>query len=200
MTRRMRNPIAIIGAASRPAVLPGDVDPFDPEFFGLSPVEAKALAPAQRAALIASWDAIESAGCPPASLARTITGVFLGAWEASGDSAADPLGITAAMAVRRICHLLDLRGPSTAIDTGDSSWLYAVHAAVHSLQRRECTLALAGGPDAGATRISMFVLKRLSEATSARDHLLAVIHDSAIDVPAGDPESFEPLGGLVGIG
>lgn len=200
MTRRMRNPIAIIGAASRPAVLPGDVDPFDPEFFGLSPVEAKALAPAQRAALIASWDAIESAGCPPASLARTITGVFLGAWEASGDSAADPLGITAAMAVRRICHLLDLRGPSTAIDTGDSSWLYAVHAAVHSLQRRESTLALAGGPDAGATRISMFVLKRLSEATSARDHLLAVIHDSAIDVPAGDPESFEPLAGLVGIG
>ena len=194
----MRIPIAIIGAASQAVASPEGDDPFDPEFFGLSPVEATGLAPAQRVALLSSWEAIESAGCPPASLARTTTGVFLGAWEVTGDSAADPLGVSAAMAVGRICHLLNLCGPGAAVDTGDSSWLYALHEAVHSLRRRECALALAGGPAAG--RIAMFVLKRLSAANAARDRVLAVIHDSAIDEFAAEPESLEVLVGITGNG
>src|SRR4029077_12489504 len=55
-----------------------DVDLFDHEFFGISPVEAAALDPQKRLVLQSAWRAIEDAALDPRALAGTDTGVFVG--------------------------------------------------------------------------------------------------------------------------
>ncbi|ROP35824.1 acyl transferase domain-containing protein [Saccharothrix texasensis] len=128
-----------------------DVDLFDAEFFGVPPREAAAMDPQQRLALELAWEALEDAHVVPASLAGTATGVFVGA--IADDYAklgADPdrytvPGKNRGMIANRVSHLLDARGPSLVVDTGQSSALVAVHLACESLWRGETTLALAGG-------------------------------------------------------
>lgn len=63
----------------RRAALIEQVDRFDPLAFGISPREAHEIDPAQRLALELSWEALEHAGIPLASLQGSATGVFFGA-------------------------------------------------------------------------------------------------------------------------
>jgi acyl transferase domain-containing protein len=65
------------GAAVRGGFL-ADVAGFDAAFFDIAPREAVALDPQHRLALKLAWEALEDAGLPAASLARSPTGVFLG--------------------------------------------------------------------------------------------------------------------------
>lgn len=133
----------------------GDVSGFDAHFFGISPREAALMDPQQRLLLEMSWEALENGGICPSSLRGSRCGVFIGI--ASADYSyrlADDLdvidatvatGNTASIAANRISYVLDLCGPSMAIDTACSSALVAFHQACSSILSGESDQALAGG-------------------------------------------------------
>ncbi|MFC8425646.1 beta-ketoacyl synthase N-terminal-like domain-containing protein, partial [Streptomyces sp. NPDC057236] len=130
------------------------VDGFDAEFFGISPREAVAIDPQQRLFAELAWEALEDAGVVPETLRSTATGVIVGA--IAGDYAAlaqrggaitqhSLPGLNRGGIANRVSYALGLNGPSLTVDSAQSSSLVAVHLAVDSLRRGECTLALAGG-------------------------------------------------------
>ncbi|TCK23540.1 non-ribosomal peptide synthase protein (TIGR01720 family)/amino acid adenylation domain-containing protein [Ancylobacter aquaticus] len=130
------------------------VERFDADFFGLRPLEADAMDPQHRLALMLAWQALEDAGYADAARRPRATGVFLGLganeYEArfrATDtlSPAAILGNAGSIAAGRISHWLDVCGPALVIDTACSSSLVAVHAACRALRSDECDLALAGG-------------------------------------------------------
>lgn len=131
------------------------VDEFDPEFFRISPREAKLMDPQHRLFLRTAWQAIEDAGHDPTSMAGSDTGVFVGCGSTEyatllldSDTEIDgqlATGNAHSMLANRVSFLLDLRGPSEPVDTACSSGLVAVHRAVRALQDGECSAALAGG-------------------------------------------------------
>ncbi|WP_049576888.1 type I polyketide synthase [Nocardiopsis sp. SBT366] len=126
---------------------------FDAAFFGVSPREAVAMDPQQRLMLELSWEAIENARTAPDSLHGTRTGVFTGAIASDyshllRDLPASHHSLTGGqrgMIANRVSYTLGLRGPSMTVDSGQSSSLVGVHAAMESLRNGECDLALAGG-------------------------------------------------------
>ncbi len=131
------------------------VDTFDPEFFGISPHEARLMDPQQRKFLEIAWKTIEDAGWRPSDLAGSATGVFVGVAsydyaevlrERGGEiEAHGATGISHSILANRVSYLLDLHGPSEPLDTACSSSLVAVHRAVEAIRRGECDQALAGG-------------------------------------------------------
>lgn len=132
-----------------------DVDKFDADFFGFSAFEAERMDPQQRLVLEVAWEALEHAGVVPAALAGSATGVFLGVSHSDYDrliykdlARISPIhGISTyhCIAANRLSYVLDLRGPSLAVDTACSSTLVAVHLACQSLRAHECDLAIVGG-------------------------------------------------------
>lgn len=131
-----------------------NVDGFDPEFFGISPLEAITMDPQQRLLLETVWEALEHAGIPATSLHGTRTGVFVGIGATDyhrivmSDRAVETYGSTGTLfsvAAGRISYVLGLTGPAIAIDTACSSSLVAVHLACRSLRERESDTALAAG-------------------------------------------------------
>ncbi|MGW7688466.1 SDR family NAD(P)-dependent oxidoreductase [Streptomyces asiaticus] len=132
-----------------------EIDRFDAGFFGISQAEAARMDPQQRLLAEVSFEALENAGVPTGSLSGTQTGVFVGistfdyATGQLGDldtiDAYTGTGSALSIAANRISYLLDLRGPSMAVDSACSSSLVAVVQACASLTRGECDLALVGG-------------------------------------------------------
>src|SRR4051794_1808554 len=108
-----------------------DVTGFDAPFFGFGEREAAAIDPQHRLLLETSWEAVEHAGLDPASLAGSMTGVFVGQCHddyliVTRDAGAlsDAYGFTGtafSMASGRIAYLLGLRGPAMTVDTGCST-------------------------------------------------------------------------------
>ncbi len=134
----------------------GDIASFDARLFGISPIEACSLDPQQRLLLEVSWQALERASIAPDSLAASPTGVFIGSrgseyYDADGQHQAEDAdayfatGNSLSTMAGRISYLLGFSGPCFALDTACSSGLVAVHQAVQSLRRGECSAALAGG-------------------------------------------------------
>jgi acyl transferase domain-containing protein/NADPH:quinone reductase-like Zn-dependent oxidoreductase len=130
-----------------------DIDHFDPGFFGVPVAEAPSVDPQHRLLMETTWEALEDAGVPPRSLAGSRTGLFIGI---SGADYAKRFtianfnvyhGISAipSGAPGRISYILDVNGPSLAVDGACASSLIAVHLACRSLHQRETGLALAGG-------------------------------------------------------
>ena len=131
------------------------VDEFDAGFFGVQPREATTMDPQQRLMLEVAWEALEDAAQPPAALAESATGVFLGI--AGSDyfrillASAENIdtytgsGGSPSIAAGRISYQLGFHGPSLVVDTSCSSSLVATHLACRSLRSRECRMALAGG-------------------------------------------------------
>lgn len=134
------------------------VDGFDPLFFNISPREAERMDPQQRLFLEVAWEALENAGLATDKLAGTQTGVFAAMavvnydqllYKNIGDltqiSAYDGIGTTLSLASSRLSYLLDLKGPSLAVETACSSSLVAVHLACQSLRTEESNLCIVGG-------------------------------------------------------
>ncbi|MCO1581859.1 SDR family NAD(P)-dependent oxidoreductase [Crossiella sp. SN42] len=132
-----------------------DITGFDADFFGISPREAAGMDPQQRLLLEVSWEALEHAGIAPAGLRGSRTGVFVGISgneygqlaisEAERIDAWSGTGAALSIAANRLSYVLDLRGPSVAVDSACSSSLVAVHLAMQSLRAGESEVALAGG-------------------------------------------------------
>ncbi len=132
-----------------------DVAGFDAEFFGISEREAEVIDPQHRLLLETAWEAVEHAGMDPATMAKSLTGVFMGLTGCDYELlAADagvidgPYGYTGnnfSMASGRISYALGVHGPSYTVDSACSSSLLAVHMACGSLRGGESDLALAGG-------------------------------------------------------
>ena len=130
------------------------VDQFDPGFFGISSREAERIDPQQRLVLEVAWEALENAAIVPANLSGSQTGVFIGCGNydyglllsknPSCITAYDGVGSTIGIAANRLSYLLNLRGPSLALETACSSSLVAVHLACRSLQNAETDLCIVG--------------------------------------------------------
>jgi acyl transferase domain-containing protein/acyl carrier protein len=143
--------------ATRAGGFLGEIDRFDPGFFGIAPREAQGMDPQQRLLLEVAWEALEHAGQAPDMLERSRTGVFVGVCSAdyaymqlkSGDAQLLDAHFTSGMAHSvfsgRLSYLLGLQGPSITVDTACSSSLVAVHLACQSLRSGESRMALAGG-------------------------------------------------------
>ena len=149
------------------------IDEFDPRFFGISPKEAVKVDPQQRLLLEVAWEALERAGQAPLALRDSRTGVFVGIAEndyarvmdaANGDSGVDhhdATGTGFCFASGRLSHVLGLRGPNIAMDTGCSSSLVAIHQAAASLRLAECDLALAGGVHLRLSPVTSLALAKM---------------------------------------
>lgn len=145
------------------------IDRFDPRFFSIAPREAVTMDPQQRLLLEVSWEALEDAAIAPDRLAGSQAGVFVGIStgdysrlqiaRAGGVSAYAGTGHALSIAANRLSYVLDLHGPSWAVDTGCSSSLVAVHQACRSLRGGECDLAIAGG-------VNLILLPQLTEVFS----------------------------------
>lgn len=138
-----------------------DIDQFDPQFFGIAPREAARMDPQQRMLLEVAWEAMENGGIPADQLAGSKTAVYVGIGGADYSKVPSQFadyyhhidahigtGNALSIAANRISYIFDLHGPSAAVDTACSSASLAIHMAVESLRRRECTAALAGGVNA----------------------------------------------------
>src|SRR6056297_1530180 len=156
VSRRMLTDPDYVKAAN---ILPG-MESFDAGFWGFSPRDAQVLDPQHRHFLETSWEALEDAGHMPEDFEGRI-GVFAG----SGMQAYLPFNLltnpdlVAEIGLfllrhtgndkdflpTRLSYLLNLTGPSVAVQTACSTSLVAVHMAVNSLLNMECDMALAGG-------------------------------------------------------
>ncbi len=144
-----------------------DLEAFDAEFFNISRREAEQMDPQQRIALEVTWEALEHAGIPPQNLAGSNTAVYMGVnsddysrlllEDLPNVEAWCGVGTAFCGIPNRISYVLDLMGPSSAIDAACASSLVAIHHARQALISRETDLAIAGGVNAligpGLTRV-----------------------------------------------
>lgn len=152
------------------------IDKFDPAFFKISPKEASLMDPNQRLFLSTAWQAIEDAGYGGKKLAGSDTGVYLGFTSDFGyeykrlvneleqsSGAISLAGNIKSIIASRIAYVLDLKGPSMAVDTACSSALTAVHLACTALRNGECEQALVG-----AVKIHLFPLAESEDGAGIR--------------------------------
>lgn len=137
-----------------------DLECFDAGFFGFSPKEASIMDPQHRHFLETSWEALEDAGHMPENFDGRI-GVYAGSGMQAymtynlltNPELLDDIGYFLLrhtgndkdFLTTRLSYILNLTGPSVAVQTACSTSLVAVHTAVNSLLNMECDMALAGG-------------------------------------------------------
>src|SRR6185437_3222086 len=143
-----------------------DVDKFDPQFFNISPRVAPFLDPQERLILEETWKALEDAGYRPQDLrtpqnfqkksgedADPDVGVYIGStyteyqlFGAESTMAGKPAAFAGNLAsiANRVSYVLDLHGPSMAVDTMCSSSLTCVDLACQDLKAGRTRLGIVG--------------------------------------------------------
>ncbi|KAI0436038.1 beta-ketoacyl synthase domain-containing protein [Xylaria telfairii] len=132
-----------------------DVRAFDSKFFGVKPVEARALDPQQRLLLEVAYEGLESAGLPMEDLRGTDTAVYVGLMCADYEALLlrdfqniptyHSVGNARSTMSNRLSYFFDWRGPSVTVDTACSSSLTALHFAMQTLRAGESQVAVACG-------------------------------------------------------
>jgi 6-methylsalicylic acid synthase len=135
-----------------------NLEDFDSAFFGISPMEAERMDPQQRLALEVAWEALENAGISPQSLSGSNTAVFIGvnSDDYSKLLLEDLPDIDAWMGIgtaycgvaNRISYILNLHGPSMAVDAACASSLVAIDQGKSAILRGDSMVAIAGGVNA----------------------------------------------------
>ncbi len=130
------------------------VDEFDPYFFNISPLEAEIMDPQERVMLETAWEAMEDAGYRRDLEQRRAIGVYVGVmyseyqlYGAAEQAQGRPIALSGSPAsiANRVSYVLNLHGPSLAVDSMCSSSLTAVHLACQALAAGHIEMALAGG-------------------------------------------------------
>ncbi|XP_060104280.1 uncharacterized protein LOC132578353 [Heteronotia binoei] len=139
---------------SRAALL-DELNAFDNKLFGISNEEAEHMDPQQKLLLECTYRALEDAGVTTEDISGTTTGVFVGLMNRDFESIHrravaeinhfDGTGTAMSIAANRISYTFNLLGPSLAIDTACSSFLYALHIACKAIRQGDCEAALCGG-------------------------------------------------------
>ena len=132
-----------------------DIEAFDREALGLSPKRARSMDPQQRLLLEVTWQALEDAGLPRATLAGTNTGVFVGgarldfaSRQLTSPEAWDAFlvpGAGLSYLANRVSQYFDLRGPSLTVDASCASSLTALHLGVQALRCKQVDAAIIAG-------------------------------------------------------
>ncbi len=155
------------------AAILGDVEQFDPHFFGYSPRDAELLDPQQRIFLECVWEALENAGYQPDNCCAPV-GVYAGVGFNTyllNNILANPklaeslnpyqliIPNEKDFLATRVSYKLNLKGPSVVVQTACSTSLVAVHLACQSLLSYECDMAVAGGVTIRVPEVSGYLYK-----------------------------------------
>lgn len=128
-----------------------DIDKFDASEFSLLAKEAQLMDPGQRELLLTVWQAIDDAGYRPKQWMNTNTGVFVGIdnngkfnidRHVQDQSLYSSMGSMTGWFPGRIAAALNAEGPCLAIDSGCSSGLVALDAAVNAIRDNTCEQAI----------------------------------------------------------
>lgn len=134
------------------------IDLFDPNFFGITPSEARLMDPQQRIFLELCWEALEISGY--SAIKDRSIGVYAGMSDSTYlnnnllnnkeiTNSKSPYQISIATSnhflATKISYFLNLTGPSIIVNSACSTSLVAIIEACKSLLNYECELALAGG-------------------------------------------------------
>lgn len=132
------------------------IDLFDADYFGVPPRVAQAMDPYHRNLLEVLVEAMEDAGYCRSQIEGTRTGIFVGndhthrqvisylPFVASTDFSTI-VGSWTGMLASRLAYHFDLSGPAQVIDTGCSSALVALDAAMSALANGDCDAAFVAG-------------------------------------------------------
>jgi len=130
------------------------IDRFDAASFNIAPREAELIDPQHRLFIECVWSLLERGGYAPGSLSGRRVGLFLGINLLDYTAMINRAGLMEAQQMtglghcfcpNRLSFLLDVHGPSQAIDTACSSSAVALHRAVMSIRHEGCEMAIAGG-------------------------------------------------------
>ncbi|WP_440068652.1 amino acid adenylation domain-containing protein [Streptosporangium sp. OZ121] len=197
------------------------IDLFDPEYFGIPPQVAKQVDPYHRNLMEVLVETMEDAGYARSELYGANVGIFVGNDHTHRMSTSylqflSKLDFSAftgswsGILASRLAYHLNLRGPATVVDTGCSSGLVALDAAVKALRQGDCETAFVGavnlllaptsigdGAESDDCRVRAFdgaangtvwsegvagvYVKPLSRAIADRDHVYGVILGSAVN-------------------
>lgn len=156
---------------------------FDTNLFNVSPDEAKEINPCKRLLLLATYEALESAGYTAHSGNSQRVGTFIGQATDESDYLRDAVGASG------LNDYFMWDGPSYTIDTTSSSTTAPMEMAYHALRRGECDIAVVGGSNLLSERaynsnedghfrsegVGVVILKRLPDALKGNDRIRGVI-------------------------
>ncbi|MCC8305033.1 SDR family NAD(P)-dependent oxidoreductase [Bacillus sp. ICE1] len=155
-----------------------DVDKFDPEFFNISPKEAKAIDPSHRVLLETVWTAIEDAGYAGDKIYGSNTSLFVGKDHVNNtlyryiteSESTSMTGNWPGLMAGRINYLLNLKGSSMVLDSACSSGLLGVHLACNALKNKECDMSIVSGISLGFFPRFKTSKKSMMESVSDKVH------------------------------